>query len=111
MQRSHGIMLKKPGRLTETYLVFRIFKNCKISENCISLKALKNLKPAGGEEPQSSAISDMKARSTVHKLTRTFHAFIHLHKGPNIHSSSTLKSKTHSTLLAATDIRGQARSS
>lgn len=28
-----------------TYLVFSIFKNCKISENCINLKALKNLKP------------------------------------------------------------------
>lgn len=27
------------------YLVFSIFKNCKISENCINLKALKNLKP------------------------------------------------------------------
>lgn len=71
MQRSHGI-ISKPGRLTETYLVFRIFKNCKISENCISLKALKNLKPAGEEEPQSSAISDIKARSTVHKLTVPF---------------------------------------
>lgn len=29
-----------------TYLVFKIFKNCKISENWISLKALRNLKPA-----------------------------------------------------------------
>lgn len=27
------------------YLVFKIFKNCKISENCISLKALRNLRP------------------------------------------------------------------
>lgn len=45
-----------------TYLVFSIFKNCKISENCISLKALKNLKPAGEEEeeePQSSVISNI----------------------------------------------------
>lgn len=29
-----------------SYLVLRIFRNCKISENCISLRALKNLKPA-----------------------------------------------------------------
>lgn len=28
------------------YLVFKIFKNCKISENCINLSALRNLKPA-----------------------------------------------------------------
>lgn len=27
------------------YLVFKIFKNCKISENCINLSALRNLKP------------------------------------------------------------------
>lgn len=29
----------------EIYLVFKIFKNCKISENCINLSALRNLKP------------------------------------------------------------------
>lgn len=29
-----------------SYLVLRIFRNCKISENWISLRALKNLKPA-----------------------------------------------------------------
>lgn len=48
------------ARSTPTYLVFRIFKNCKISENCISLKALKNLKPVGEEEeePQSSVVSN-----------------------------------------------------
>lgn len=28
-----------------SYLVFKIFKNCKISENCINLSALRNLKP------------------------------------------------------------------
>lgn len=30
----------------KSYLVLSIFRNCKISENCISLRALKNLKPA-----------------------------------------------------------------
>lgn len=37
-----------------TYLVFSIFKNCNISENCINLKALKNLKPAREKRPQRS---------------------------------------------------------
>lgn len=34
----------KTGERT-SYLVLRIFRNCKISENWISLRALKNLKP------------------------------------------------------------------
>lgn len=33
-----------------SYLVLRIFRNCKISENCISLRALKNLKPGKRNE-------------------------------------------------------------
>ena len=36
---------KSEIKCSYTYLVFSIFKNCKISENCINLKALKNLKP------------------------------------------------------------------
>lgn len=28
-----------------SHLVFKIFRNCRISENCINLSALRNLKP------------------------------------------------------------------
>lgn len=40
---------KKIGERT-SHLVFRIFRNCKISENWISLRALKNLKPGKRNE-------------------------------------------------------------
>lgn len=36
-----------------SHLVFRIFRNCKISENCINLRALKNLKPGRHRERRS----------------------------------------------------------
>ena len=42
----HCYIDRKVREYKHTYLVFSIFKNCKISENCINLKALKNLKPA-----------------------------------------------------------------
>lgn len=41
---------KKKMWIRTSYLVLRIFRNCKISENCISLRALKNLKPGKRNE-------------------------------------------------------------
>lgn len=42
---------EKTGERT-SYLVLRIFRNCKISENWISLRALKNLKPGKRKETE-----------------------------------------------------------
>ena len=47
---------KKIGERT-SYLVFRIFRNCKISENWISLRALKNLKPGKRNEIRAALFS------------------------------------------------------
>lgn len=37
-----------------TNLVFKMFKNCKISENCINLSALKNLKPVRNDNKRDT---------------------------------------------------------
>ena len=46
-------MRKKKKRERTSYLVLRIFRNCKISENWISLRALKNLKPGKKNERET----------------------------------------------------------
>lgn len=58
-----------------SYLVLRIFRNCKISENCISLRALKNLKPGKRNETEvlfptpgchaHSLVSELQPRMSV----------------------------------------------
>lgn len=45
-QRSGAFKTENERVICRPYLVFKIFKNCKISENCINLKALRNLRPA-----------------------------------------------------------------
>lgn len=55
-------MSKSETEYENTYLVFSIFKNCKISENCINLKALKNLKPVGKKTIKK--LSDMNKHNS-----------------------------------------------
>lgn len=56
----------KTGERT-SYLVLRIFRNCKISENWISLRALKNLKP--GKTNETDALFSV-CGFNVHTLLR-----------------------------------------
>lgn len=57
----------------DSYLVFKIFKNCNISENWISLKALKNLNPAWKSRSELETWRTLTHKTSQHTLNIRSH--------------------------------------
>jgi len=74
-------MNKNNCKFQHTYLVFSIFKNCKISENCINLKALKNLKPV--REEIEKLVRNVSSESQARPETASYLSYFH----PSLSSS------------------------
>lgn len=55
-----GHFLLPSDKKRKLYLVFKIFKNCKISENWINLSALRNLKPVRKRGERLSKINHFR---------------------------------------------------